>query len=53
MVGATVLTAAGVGGGDPIMALFPLVIGVLTAFVAYGRWPAAPGWRPTALRPAS
>jgi hypothetical protein len=42
MVGATVLTAAGVGGGDPIVALFPLVVGVLTAFVAYGRWQVAP-----------
>src|SRR4051812_5941770 len=37
MIGATVLTAAGVGGGDPMTALFPLVVGILTAFVAYGR----------------
>jgi hypothetical protein len=37
MIGATILTAAGVGGGDAVMALFPLVIGILTAFVAYGR----------------
>jgi hypothetical protein len=37
MIGATVLTAAGVGGGDVVMALFPLAIGLLVAFVAYGR----------------
>jgi hypothetical protein len=37
MIGATVLTAAGVGGGDPISALFPGVTGLLAAFVAYGR----------------
>jgi hypothetical protein len=39
MVGATVLTAAGVGGGDPVVALIPGTIGLLTAFVAYGRRP--------------
>jgi len=38
MIGATALTAAGVGGGDAVTALFPLVTGVLTASVAYGRW---------------
>jgi hypothetical protein len=37
MIGATVLTALGVGGGDVAMATFPLVVGILTAFVAYGR----------------
>ena len=37
MVGATVLTAAGVGGGDPTMALIPMTVGFLAAFVAYGR----------------
>jgi hypothetical protein len=37
MIGATILTAAGVGGGDPVLATFPGVIGLLTAFVAYGR----------------
>jgi hypothetical protein len=37
MIGATVLTAAGVGGGDAVLAIFPGVIGLLTAFVAYGR----------------
>ncbi len=38
MTGATVLTAAGVGGGDAVGALFPLAVGLLAAFVAYGRW---------------
>jgi hypothetical protein len=37
MIGAVVLTAAGVGGADPVLATFPGVIGLLTAFVAYGR----------------
>jgi hypothetical protein len=35
MIGATVLTLA---GGDVGMALIPLVVGFLLAFVAYGRW---------------
>ncbi|WP_129113719.1 DoxX family protein [Halegenticoccus tardaugens] len=35
MIGATVLTLVG-GGGT--LALFPLVVGLLAAFVAYGRW---------------
>jgi hypothetical protein len=35
MIGATVLTAAGSG---IVPALFPLVVGLLLAFVAYGRW---------------
>jgi uncharacterized membrane protein YphA (DoxX/SURF4 family) len=39
MIGATVLTFAGDGVG---MALSPLVVGILTAFVAYGRWRPAP-----------
>jgi hypothetical protein len=39
MVGATLLTAA----SDPaIMAIIPLVVGLLCAFVAYGRWQLAP-----------
>jgi hypothetical protein len=42
MVGATVLSAAGVGGGTPVSALFPLAIGLLAAFVAYGRSRPAP-----------
>ena len=37
MIGATVLTLAGVGGGDAVLALIPLVTGLLCAFVAYGR----------------
>jgi hypothetical protein len=35
MIGATVLTLA---GGDGALALIPLVVGLLSAFVAYGRW---------------
>jgi uncharacterized membrane protein YphA (DoxX/SURF4 family) len=39
MIGATVLTLA---SGDVAMALIPLVVGLLSAFVAYGRWRLAP-----------
>jgi uncharacterized membrane protein YphA (DoxX/SURF4 family) len=39
MIGATVLTLA---GGDGALALIPLVVGLLSAFVAYGRWRLAP-----------
>ncbi len=39
MIGATAFTAAGDGFA---MALPPLVVGVLAAFVAYGRWRLAP-----------
>jgi hypothetical protein len=39
MIGATVLTLAGVGVAS---ALIPLVVGLLSAFVAYGRWWLAP-----------
>src|SRR2546425_7917203 len=39
MIGATVLTLA---GGDVAPALIPLVVGLLSAFVAYGRWRLAP-----------
>jgi hypothetical protein len=35
MIGATVLTLA---GGAVALALIPLVVGALAAFVAYGRW---------------
>jgi uncharacterized membrane protein YphA (DoxX/SURF4 family) len=35
MIGATVITLAGGGGA---LALIPLVVGLLSAFVAYGRW---------------
>lgn len=39
MVGAVVITLA---GGDVAPALIPLVVGLLLAFVAYGRWRLAP-----------
>jgi uncharacterized membrane protein YphA (DoxX/SURF4 family) len=39
MIGATVLTLA---GGGVAGALIPLVVGLLSAFVAYGRWRLAP-----------
>jgi uncharacterized membrane protein YphA (DoxX/SURF4 family) len=39
MIGATVLTLA---GGDVAPALIPLVVGLLSAFVAYGRWRLTP-----------
>ncbi|MGH7766016.1 MAG: DoxX family protein [Candidatus Binatia bacterium] len=39
MIGATALTLA---SGDVAMALIPLVVGLLAAFVAYGRWRLAP-----------
>ena len=50
MIGATVLALAGVvpgGGVGPV--LIPLVVGLLSAFVAYGRWRLAPQ---SELRPA-
>jgi ABC-type glucose/galactose transport system permease subunit len=39
MIGATAITLA---GGSVVMALPPLVTGLLAAFVAYGRWRLAP-----------
>ena len=43
MIGATVLTLAGVvPGGGVGPALIPLVLGLFSAFVAYGRWRLAP-----------
>jgi hypothetical protein len=39
MIGATVLT---VQKGDVAPALAPLAVGLLLAFVAYGRWRLAP-----------
>ena len=39
MIGATVLTLA---DGVVALALIPLVVGLLSAFVAYGRWQRAP-----------
>jgi uncharacterized membrane protein YphA (DoxX/SURF4 family) len=44
MIGATVLTLA---SGAVFMALFPLVVGLLAAFVAYGRWRLTPHRGPT------
>jgi DoxX-like family len=38
MTGATVLTLAGVVPGGVALALIPMVVGLLSAFVAYGRW---------------
>ena len=38
MIGATVLTLAGFVPGGVALALIPLVVGLLSAFVAYGRW---------------
>lgn len=51
MIGATVITLA---SGEVAMALIPLVVGLLLAFVAYGRWRLAPSPRrvqSSALRP--
>ncbi len=39
MIGATLYTVA---GGQMAPALFPLVVGLVAAFVAYGRWRLAP-----------
>ena len=39
MIGATVYTLA---AGDIALALMPLVVGILAAFVAYGRWRLTP-----------
>jgi len=47
MIGATTLTAMGVGGGDPIGALVPGITGLLCAFVAYGRFSSASRRRST------
>ena len=44
MIGATVFTLA---GGDIVMALLPLLVGLLAAFVAYGRWRLTPHCEPT------
>ncbi len=51
MIGATVLSF--IAGGAK-MALVPLVVGLLAAFVAYGRWRLAPlrGSRPSTLEAA-
>jgi hypothetical protein len=39
MIGATVITLA---GGDVAPALIPAVVGLLAAFIAYGRWRLVP-----------
>ena len=39
MIGATVVTLTAMG---PALALIPLAVGILAAFVAYGRWLLAP-----------
>ncbi len=53
MIGATTITLATLGAE---MALYPLVTGLLAAFVAYGRWRLAPirrAPRAPALQPAA
>ena len=53
MLGATVVTLA---GGDVVAALISVVVGLLSAFVAYGRWRLAPhrgSSRPSVVHPAS
>jgi hypothetical protein len=53
MIGATVVTLV---GGMVAVALMDLVVALLAAFVAYGRWRLAPYRdlsRPSVLRPAS
>jgi uncharacterized membrane protein YphA (DoxX/SURF4 family) len=52
MAGATGL---GLWMGDPVATLIPFAVGVLAAFVAYGRWRRAPhraSSPPASLRPA-
>lgn len=51
MIGATVYTLA---AGDVATALMPLVVGILAALVAYGRWRVTPqpgSTRPSVLQP--
>ena len=53
MIGATVITLV---GGMVAVALMNVVVALLAAFVAYGRWRLAPyrdSSRPSVLRPAS
>jgi hypothetical protein len=52
MIGATVITLV---AGEIVAALISLVVGLLAAFVAYGRWRVAPhrgASRPPVLKPA-
>jgi hypothetical protein len=57
MIGATVLALAGVvPGGGVALVLIPLVVGILSAFIAYGRWRLAPlreSSAPSERQPAS
>jgi uncharacterized membrane protein YphA (DoxX/SURF4 family) len=39
MIGATVVT---VTGASPMQGVFPAIVGVMLAFIAYGRWRLAP-----------
>lgn len=51
MIGATAITA---GAGDVVPALFPFIVGVLAATVAYFRWQRLPGSvSATTLEPAA
>ena len=50
MTGAMVLTLAGVVPGGVAGALIPLVVGLLSAFVAYGRWRLTPHRESTGSR---
>jgi uncharacterized membrane protein YphA (DoxX/SURF4 family) len=53
MIGATVITLA---TADAVLAVIPLVVGLLAAFVAYGRWRVVPlrgAPRQSALQPTS
>jgi uncharacterized membrane protein YphA (DoxX/SURF4 family) len=50
MIGATAYTLA---AGDVASALMPVVVGLLAAFVAYGRWRLAPHRRATDSRDAA
>jgi hypothetical protein len=49
MIGATVITLL---GGETAAALISLVVGLLAAFVAYGRWRLAPLRGSSRLQPA-
>jgi len=54
MIGATVLALAGVvPGGGVALVLIPLVVGLLSAFVAYGRWRLVPLHGRSSRAPAS
>jgi hypothetical protein len=54
--GLTIIMIGAVGyslvGGQGVMAIFPLVVGLFTAFVAYGRWRLLPHRGGATRRPA-